>query len=730
MTTAFRDGREHLAAELEWLDAGLAALLALGGGKPDLDPLTQTGMKGLVVTAAELEGGSEERGDTWDDYVGYRRELERRISERATAAWNEGIELPLVRLCRSLRLSVWERRCIVLCAAPELHRKYEKWYAYLNDDVTNKAPTLDIALRLLCDAPSDVDAARAALSSNEVLRSLLLEKDDSKLYSDAGRAALTSPLRLDGRTLSCLLGTEDTDGRLAGVAEAFIQLPKESLPPVRAGDRTEAALSGLGNPDSLGGATPFIHLWGQPGVGKKLRLWRLASVRKQRLLVVHADRLPVDAARAAEIIAAAVREAVLTDAALCASEQAGHAPGSAPRHEEAWRAAFAIYARFASRPLACWTSITKRQAAELPSPASCVRYEEAVEAPDASVRDIFWRAEASDRADWAGKSAELLKSLADKYKFTPGQIGQAWRQALALAAGRGEDTPSREELETACRMQYRHRLAQLADPIKSARKLGDLILPPEPLALIREACNRFRYRETVFERWGFGRKLPYGKGLSLLLAGPPGTGKTMAAEIIAGELGLELYRIDLSRIVSKYIGETEQRLSELFAEAENSGAVLFFDEGDALFGKRTEVKDAHDKYANMEAAYLLQRIEAYDGVAILATNLINNMDEALIRRMTFIIQFPFPGVEERERILRSHLPPTAPLSGDLDLHFLAERLEVSGGYLKNIVLAAAFLASAEHEPIGMGHFVKAARQELRKMGKILVKESFFPYFVE
>lgn len=728
MKTGFRDGREHLAAELEWLDAGLETLLLLGGGKPDADPLSQAGMKGLVVTAAELADRPEATGEIWERYVERRRELERRISELAASALNGGVDLPILRLCRTLRLTVWERRFLVFCAAPELHRKYEKWYAYLNDDITNKAPTLDLALRLLCDNANEATAARAALSGNAPLRALLLDKAGEKPYSE--RASLTSPLRLDDRTLSFLLGTERVDGRLSGIAEAHAALPMNELPPIPFADRTEAALGGLGDPELLDGVVPFVHLWGQAGGGKKLRLRRVASARRQTLLVVHADRLPGDSARASELLHMAAREAVLTDAVLCVSEYAAHAPGTVPKHADGWRSAIAAYAKYAAHPLVGWTSIAKRQPTDLPTPSGCVLYEEAVEPPDASVRDIFWRAEATERAEWAGRSAWLLKSLADKYKFTPGQIGQAWRQATALAVGRGEDLPTSGELEAACRMQYRHRLAQLADPIKAARKLGDLILPQEPLALIREACNRFRNRETVFERWEFGGKLPYGKGLSLLLAGPPGTGKTMAAEVIAGELGLELYRIDLSRIVSKYIGETEQRLSELFAEAENSGAILFFDEGDALFGKRTEVKDAHDKYANMEAAYLLQRIEAYDGVAILATNLINNMDEALIRRMTYIIQFPFPGIEERERILRSHLPQAAPVSDDLDLRFLAERLEVSGGYLKNIVLAAAFLASADRQPIGMGHFVKAARQELRKMGKILVKESFFPFIVE
>jgi SpoVK/Ycf46/Vps4 family AAA+-type ATPase len=419
-----------------------------------------------------------------------------------------------------------------------------------------------------------------------------------------------------------------------------------------------------------------------------------------------------------------VREAALTDAAVCFREEHAVA-GSAIAHLEVLTAALNQYVRFAARPLICWTSSLQRQPSELPMPLQFGWLYGEIGIPAASMREAFWTAEAGESAKRYENAT--WRELADKYRFTPGQIKSAWRQATALAVGRGSELPERAEIEAASRSQFRHRLAQLADRIVPARTWEDLVLAEEPYSLIREACNRFVHRETVYERWGFGRKLPYGKGLSLLFAGLPGTGKTMAAEIIAGELGLELYRIDLSRIVSKYIGETEQRLSELFTEAENSGAILFFDEGDALFGKRTEVKDAHDKYANLEAAYLLQRIEAYDGVSILATNLLQNLDEALIRRMSFIVKFPFPGAAERELIFRAHLPPQAPLSESLDLAFLASRLEVSGGYIKNIVLAAAFLAAGDLKPIGMEHFVRAAKQELRKMGKILVKENFSPY---
>ncbi|MFC5468668.1 AAA family ATPase [Cohnella suwonensis] len=733
-TVPYANGLQHLNDELEWLEAGFRTLLELGGGNPFANP--HGGMRGLAVSVDELLEASEDENngtaEGWLRYVEERRSRERSIAASAEAAMREGVALPLSQLCGRLRLTVWERRFVVLCLSAELNRKYEKWLAYFNDDVTCRAPTPDLAYRFLCDSREDMPKARRSLSGSGALRGILLVTEDA--YASAGpgapvRPKLKTALRLDERTVSFLLQTEKLDARIAAFAEAHMPVRISSLPELPPEDEAMDAIGGLAGEIEVGGGTgiPFIHLSGPAGSGKKLRLRHLAAARRQRLLVVSMRALPADAARAAVALERVAREAVLTDAAIVLSEE--HAAiGSDIPHLDGLTRALGDYARYGRRPLVAWTSNAKRQPSELPLPAGAGWIHGETGIPAASARFDYWQAAAGPAAEAYPKST--WQELADKYRFTAGQIANAWRQASAMAAGRGDPIPGRRELDAAGRGQFRHRLAQLADRIVPARSWEDLVLPPEPASLIREACNRFRHRETVFERWGFGRKLPYGKGLSLLFAGPPGTGKTMAAEIIAGELGLELYRIDLSRIVSKYIGETEQRLSELFSEAENSGAILFFDEGDALFGKRTEVKDAHDKYANLEAAYLLQRIEAYDGVTILATNLIQNMDEALIRRMGFVVKFPFPGPAEREMIFRAHLPGHSPLSNDLDLAFLAARLDVSGGYIKNIVLAAAFLAATDKQPIGMTHFVRAARQELRKMGKILVKDAFSPYDVD
>ena len=233
-----------------------------------------------------------------------------------------------------------------------------------------------------------------------------------------------------------------------------------------------------------------------------------------------------------------------------------------------------------------------------------------------------------------------------------------------------------------------------------------------------------KFRSIVYDQWGFEQKLSLGKGLNVLFAGPSGTGKTMAAEIMAGELGLELYKIDLSSIVSKYIGETEKNLSRIFTEAETSNVILFFDEADALFGKRTEVRDSHDRYANIEVNYLLQKMEEYDGVVILATNFRRNMDDAFVRRMHFTVEFPLPDAADRLRIWEKAWPQATPCSPDLDLEFMARQFEIAGAGIRNIALAAAFLAASNGGKVNMAHLLHGTRREFQKMGKVVSEREF------
>jgi hypothetical protein len=344
---------------------------------------------------------------------------------------------------------------------------------------------------------------------------------------------------------------------------------------------------------------------------------------------------------------------------------------------------------------------------------------------------------AQRRAHWqhhvAGGGISLavsdLDALASRFRLMPDQIAEAtvtalnraqWRVAAQSFNGLPGETNTQvtmHDLFTAACAQSGHDLAKLARKIESRYTMDDIILPPDQLTQLEEICNHAQYRHIVYGEWGFDRKLSLGKGLNVLFSGPPGTGKTMAAEVIAHELRLDLYKIDLSQVVSKYIGETEKNLDRIFTAAHTSNAILFFDEADALFGKRSEVKDAHDRYANIEVGYLLQKMEEYDGVAILATNLRQHMDEAFVRRMHCIVEFPFPDEEYRRRIWEVTFPREAPVGDDVDFGVLASEVRLAGGNIKNIALGAAFYAASDGRVITMPHLLQAARREHQKLGR-------------
>ncbi|WP_223165406.1 ATP-binding protein [Lentzea indica] len=290
----------------------------------------------------------------------------------------------------------------------------------------------------------------------------------------------------------------------------------------------------------------------------------------------------------------------------------------------------------------------------------------------------------------------------------------------ALISDRGGDG----RLAAAARVRAAGQLTDLTERITPRAAWADLVLPDDTTAVLREICAAVTGRERVLGRWGFAEKLSRGTGCAALFSGPPGTGKTMAAEVVAGELGLGLYRIDLARVVDKYIGETEKNLKRIFAAAESADAVLLFDEADVLIGKRSEVRDAHDRYANLEIGYLLQAMESYRGLAILGTNLRHHLDEAFVRRLAFAAHFPFPDEASRRRIWAQIWPSRAPLSDDVDVELLAGRYPLGGGNIKNCALAAAYLAG--DGPICLRHVLQAVRREYQKMGKQLSEAEFQP----
>ncbi|MEM9541820.1 MAG: ATP-binding protein [Cyanobacteria bacterium P01_E01_bin.42] len=310
---------------------------------------------------------------------------------------------------------------------------------------------------------------------------------------------------------------------------------------------------------------------------------------------------------------------------------------------------------------------------------------------------------------------EIPSRLASQFSLTFGEIEK-------IAVSTRDRQPRERSLWQACLQHSVPRLEGLAQRLEVKASLENLVLPERELGLLRQIVQQVRLRSRVYDEWGYRDRLNRGLGTSALFAGESGTGKTMAAEVIAKELDIHLYRIDLSSVVSKYIGETEKNLSRLFDAAEEGGAILFFDEADALFGKRSEVKDARDRYANIEVDYLLQRIESYRGLAILATNLKGSLDEAFLRRLRFIIDFPFPNPESRLHLWQKEFPPALPL-GALDWQFLA-RFNLTGGAIHNIALNAAFLAAERGERVEMEHILAAARLEWQKLGRPIYEAEF------
>jgi len=319
--------------------------------------------------------------------------------------------------------------------------------------------------------------------------------------------------------------------------------------------------------------------------------------------------------------------------------------------------------------------------------------------------------------------------LAGEFILTPGRIKAAFRAASAIAHLYGSGIITLADLKRGCYNTLQFTMGSKANRLNPIYTWDDLVLPKYQKSLLITACNQVRYKYFVYQKWGFQDKMSYGKNVSMLFTGPPGTGKTMAAQVVSNELGLDVYKIELATVVSKYVGETEKNLNEIFLQAKKSQVILFFDEADVLFSKRTEVKDSNDKYSNMEAAFLLQKMEEYDGVTIMATNYVQNFDEAFKRRIKFVIDFPFPNQEQRREIWQKVFPLQLPL-GELDYDYLTTRFELSGSNIKNIAVHSAFLAAAEGDAkVEMQHIIAAIRNEFAKSGKMFTKEDAGEYYM-
>lgn len=645
--------------------------------------------------------------------------IEAGLAQFRAESVRQGVDLRLEALARLFQLTPFEVDTLLVCLAPELDLRYERLYAYLQDDLTKKRPSVDLVLNLLCTSFEAKLAQRQPFDPNAPLRRHRL----LHLFEDATQPhapLLSQYLKIDERVTNFLLGGDEIDQRLRPYTHLVIpQTRLEQLPlPNSVRDR----LARLVQATRMDQAGLTLYLQGPYGVGKQTAAEGLCHQMGLNLLVVDGTRLLASQEPAwEEALTLIQREALLQNSAV---------------YWDGFDALLADDQRFR------WETLVRllEDHRALTFLAGNIIWEPV----NAFQRQPFVRVPFS-RPDYAGRlqlwSLSLngdgppeadLKGLANKFRFSGGQIRDAAATARNLARWRDPDNGrvTTTDLYAACRLQSNRRLGALAQKIDPLYAWPDIVLPDEQMDQLAAICSFVKHRNRVYHDWGFDSKLSLGKGLNALFAGPSGTGKTMAAEIIANELGLDLYKIDLSTVVSKYIGETEKNLARVFDEAETSNAILFFDEADALFGKRSEVKDAHDRYANIEISYLLQKMEAYEGVVILATNLRRNLDDAFARRMAITVTFPFPEEEDRLRIWQQVWPPEMPLAADVDLAFMARQFKFTGGNIKNVALAAAFLAAEDGDAgsgVGMIHLIRASKQEFQKTGKAVVARDFGAY---
>jgi AAA+ superfamily predicted ATPase len=696
----------HLFTELKRLDLLLGARVE----RLRLDPVAAgySQYRGLFLSEEEIDAILPGRPHEKAPESPVAQALEERaagLRRETTEAASDTGPRPLLDLARLFGLQDFDLHLLLLCLAPEIDRKYEKLYAYLQNDVMRKWPTLDLALDLHCVSLEERLACRERLLP---AMPLLLHQLVTCAHEAAdGQASLLSrPLRLDDRITAYLLGSEVLDEAIAGFTR--IVIPGAGMEDLLATEEFKFGLLRMRDSDEK------LRLFTGPrGSGRKLVAEILCAPAGRNLLVADVPKALAAGAITPRIAAKLTREATLRHAILYLDgAEALLADDKSPSRQ----ALLDALEKYPEPAILGSTQDWNEVLGDLREPIPALRFQP----PDHILRFALWRRFAPE-LDGVQASA-----LAAKFQFTGGRIRSAVAQARRLSSG--DRDVSLDDLYQACRAQSVSRLTSTARRVEPLYGWDDITLLPEGLAHLREICAHLQYRRHVFGEWRFDHKMSLGKGVSALFVGAPGTGKTMAAEVIARELRLDLYKVDLSCVVSKYIGETEKNLSRVFDEADQSNGILFFDEADALFGRRSEVKDSHDRYANIEIDYLLQRIDEYQGIVILASNFQRNIDDAFRRRLRFVVEFPLPDEKHRARIWRTVFPRETPLAEDIDFAFLAHKFKLTGGSIRNIALSAAFLAAQEDEPVHMHHLIRATRRELRKLGRLCVKADFDHYF--
>jgi AAA+ superfamily predicted ATPase len=710
VASSYENDIEYLKDELQRLDLILDLMVRRAASRPD-DPLRGMYISDEEAThlLAEDEHGPPEAEE--EALYGSSKALEAlaAIETRLHRSIEAGFEPALQRMARNLGLSRKEIDIIIFSASVELEAEYAKIFGYLHDDLNRWRPSPGLIIESIAAPEKRIEMRRLFLPGSALIRYGILEA------ADGARTSLSSGLVLSPDVLEFITGDGEQDGRERpeDLAEGlFMQtaLPEEVI------RKAETLAERHLQDDTAIGWICVIQ--GERGSGRRALADFICTGLGRRPVAIDFGALD-DEEAVSEIRKGFSRAAIRSAPVIIEGYDASGKDEGQKRARAALQKALE---NFCGPAILCTSGPV-----ELEGPLRARSHFIEIHEADYAARRRIWQEIIG--SEIGSKSKEIFASeIAARFRLTPGRIMDAYASARKMAELDGRVRAGEDDIFTACRMESSRILSSLARRIEPQRRLEEVVLPPEKMEQLREIESHIRNRGRVYVDWGFEKKLSLGRGLNVLFSGSSGTGKTMAAEALAREIGLDLYKIDLSSVVSKYIGETEKNLKKIFDEAEESNAILFFDEADALFGKRSDVKDAHDRYANVEISYLLQKMEEHEGIVILATNLSRNMDEAFLRRMQFVVEFPFPEEDYRLRIWQSLLPDEAPVGEDLDLEFLAGKLALSGGSIKNILVAAAFLAAEDSGVIGMKHLVRAAWKEMRKIGKVCSPVDFGDYY--
>ncbi|MDR1069367.1 MAG: ATP-binding protein [Gracilibacteraceae bacterium] len=633
------------------------------------------------------------------------------VEKRARAATDAGIPLPIHALSQKLGLTPFALFCFAAALLSAAQTNYAVIFQIVGQNASLTAPSLESAARVYNGAGFSLTAAAGDMSLALEQLSPLLDLNVSKTMP------FSTVLTPDKRILDFLFGKSPL--RLDEKYNRFFSV-------LTGGERPGPLLAGEAQLDALRIAyaddVRIFSLYGDEGSGRRFTIEHFCAEQGINCVSVDCGKLfAYDFAFVEKALWALARECVLTGACCCLA----HLGYREEEKEKFFGYVDLAFGKLTENTLTVFTSSQEKLPMKEITRLDFAQFE--LPAPSGAEREKLWRHYAQTYE--FDEDVDLVE-MAAKFLFTPGKIKSALKMGRSLSAMKKSDKISRVCLFEACYNQMSHELTQKATKIKATYTWDDIVMSKDQRQSLEYACDQIRFRKQIYEEWDYNRKYPYGRGLSVLLFGAPGTGKSMCAQVLANALNLELYRVDLSKVVDKYVGETEKSISMIFREAKKCNVVLFFDECDTLFAKRSDDGGANRSSNNNKTALLLQEVEAYDGVSVLATNYKHNIDPAFFRRMKFIVEFQFPDPETRYILWKATIPKNTPLAEDVDVRFLAEQFEFVGGNIKNCILNAAFLAAGDPAAGGMvhmRHYLLAIRYEFVKTGKVFTRADFEPY---